>query len=68
MEGYSSYSSHMFVLINSNNILGPYLKSCFLTEACCTPLSFMKVNQFLFHLEAFEILTAKGLLFPGSVM
>jgi len=26
----------------------------------------MKVSQFLFHLEAFEIVKAKGLLFPGS--
>lgn len=52
--------------ININNTLGPYPKSRFFTEACCTLLLVIKVSRRLYHLEAFEIVKAKGLLFPGS--
>lgn len=60
--------SFLLVCTSNNNTVGPYPKSRFLTEACCPPLSVVKVSRFLFHLEAFEIVQAKGLLFPGSGM
>ena len=47
------YSSCLWV--DSHDTLGPYLGSCFLTEACCTPLSITEVNQFLFHVRPLKL-------------